>query len=268
MPNASAPARRKKTVTVKQLEANRRNAQKCTGPKTAEGKRRSSMNALKHGLTAATVVLPFENDLGYHQIRANLIRGYQPATPQELMLVDQIAVGYWRTIRSRRFETAMFDNQVRTRKAAHGLSSTPDPARDDEACVVVLCTAPEGTFQNYFRYDGTIERQYYRAMEALRRLQNDRVRNQDRMKRLVERDRELMKQVIAEADPDTFAEPSSEPPVHAQPHSAPAGAPASKPATASTTAPPNGFISSYEEPSDSSTPSAIISASWPNTQLE
>ena len=44
-----------------QLAANRRNAQKSTGPRTAEGKKRASLNALKHGMTAKTVVLPHES---------------------------------------------------------------------------------------------------------------------------------------------------------------------------------------------------------------
>jgi hypothetical protein len=48
---AAAPVRRKKTVTPKQPEANRRNAQKRTGPKTAEGKRRSFLNSLNYGFT-------------------------------------------------------------------------------------------------------------------------------------------------------------------------------------------------------------------------
>jgi hypothetical protein len=207
-----APAHRKKTVTPKQLEANRRNARKCTGPKTVEGKQRSAMNSLKHGLTAETIVLPFEDDISFHEIRAGLIQGYAPATPQELMLVDQIAAGYWRTIRARRFETAMLDNHVRSRKQLHGLNPQPDPAHDDEACAVVLGTEPEESFKNYFRYDASIERQYFRAVEALRKMQNDRIRNTERLQRLAEREREIHRQVIADAGPDTFAEPSPEPP--------------------------------------------------------
>ena len=89
-----------------QLAANRRNAQKSTGPRTNEGRKRASFNALKSGMTAKTVVLPHESVIDYDEIRIALIEDYAPATSQEMMLVDQVAVGYWRTIRARRFETA------------------------------------------------------------------------------------------------------------------------------------------------------------------
>ena len=48
--------------SLKQLEANRRNAQKSTGPRTVEGKDRSRYNAVKHGMTAKTPVLPGEDE--------------------------------------------------------------------------------------------------------------------------------------------------------------------------------------------------------------
>src|SRR5690606_33207758 len=119
----------------------------------------------------------------------------------EVMLGDQIAAGYWRTIRARRFETAMLDNQVRSRKRLHGLGPEPDAAHDDEACAVALCAEPESTFRNYFRYDASIERQYFRSVEALRRMQNDRIRNQERQQRLARQERAALQQVYSDAHP-------------------------------------------------------------------
>ena len=55
-------------ATLKQFEANRRNSQKSTGPKTPEGKSAVSMNALRHGLRARTVVLPGEDPTEFHQL--------------------------------------------------------------------------------------------------------------------------------------------------------------------------------------------------------
>ena len=131
-------------ATALQIAANRRNAKKSTGPRTAEGRKRASLSALRHGMTAKTVILPHESASNYNEIRDALIHDYAPATVQELMLVDQIAVGYWRTIRARRFETAMFDNQLRTKKRELAMDKKPDPARDDEGYAIVLqMTGPE-----------------------------------------------------------------------------------------------------------------------------
>jgi hypothetical protein len=83
-------------ASAAQIAANRANAQKSTGPRTVEGKKRASMNPLKHGLTAATLVLRFEDEFGYQETRGMLYTQYQPATPQECMLVDQLASAPWR----------------------------------------------------------------------------------------------------------------------------------------------------------------------------
>ena len=72
------------------------------------------MSALKHGLTAQTLVLPHEDALAFGQIRESLYNQYEPATEQECMLVDQLASAWWRTIRVRQIETDMPDLQIKT----------------------------------------------------------------------------------------------------------------------------------------------------------
>jgi hypothetical protein len=56
-------------ATQKQIEANRRNAQKSTGPKTEAGKATAKFNALKHGMTAEVAVLPHEDKHSYEELR-------------------------------------------------------------------------------------------------------------------------------------------------------------------------------------------------------
>ncbi len=83
-------------ATQKQIEANRRNAQRSTGPRTEEGKRRVSDNAIRHGLAASpSRFLPHEDPAEYHEMRGALIQDWQPVGAQELMLVDHIAQGWW-----------------------------------------------------------------------------------------------------------------------------------------------------------------------------
>ncbi len=133
-------------------------------------------------MTAKTVVLPHESAGDYDEIRTALIEDYAPATSQEMMLVDQIAAGYWRTIRARRFETAMFDNHLRTKKLAHGKDPAPNE-RDDEGCAVILQVTDPEQLKNYFRYDATISRDYYRAIATLEKMQAARRREEDRQER-------------------------------------------------------------------------------------
>ena len=63
-------------ATDKQIQANRRNARKSTGPKTEEGKARSRNNALRHGLTAELAVLPHEDPHQYEELRAGFIASH------------------------------------------------------------------------------------------------------------------------------------------------------------------------------------------------
>jgi len=59
-------------ATKKQIAANRRNAKKCTGPTTPEGKAATSMNNLRHGLRAGTIILPGEKQEDFDEIHAGL----------------------------------------------------------------------------------------------------------------------------------------------------------------------------------------------------
>ena len=65
-------------ATIHQIDANRRNALKSTGPKTPEGKAAVSMNSLRHGLRARKVVLPGENREEFNQLCDDLEREWQP----------------------------------------------------------------------------------------------------------------------------------------------------------------------------------------------
>ena len=164
-------------ATQKQLDANRRNAKKSTGPRTTEGKLRSRMNSLKHGLGAVHVSLPHEDPSEYHQARAQLIESWQPANTQELMLVDTIAAAWIRMQRAARFEAFLVDGQLRTIKHRHGKSEAPRPV-DDDFGVIVAMGDPENehAWSILARYDTRAASAWHRAIEQLRKLQNDRKR--------------------------------------------------------------------------------------------
>jgi hypothetical protein len=75
---------------------NRANSEHSTGPRTDAGKQRSSLNALSHGLTARTAVLPTEDPSAYQQHCRQLFDEYQPATATETQLVQELADTAWR----------------------------------------------------------------------------------------------------------------------------------------------------------------------------
>ena len=79
-----------------QAQANRRNAQRSTGPRSAEGKARAAANALKHGLTAARATLRCEDREAWARLRADLVARFQPEGEAEARLVDDLAFHYLR----------------------------------------------------------------------------------------------------------------------------------------------------------------------------
>src|SRR5437667_6564030 len=95
-------------ATLKQFEANRRNAQKSTGPKTPEGKAAVSMNPLRHGLRARTVVLPGENRDEFNQLCDDLQREWEPQSRTAQFYLEQMAVSQWKLTRMEVAEAGIF----------------------------------------------------------------------------------------------------------------------------------------------------------------
>src|SRR5262245_41529249 len=98
--------------SLKQIEANRLNALKSTGPRTEEGKRRSRCNALRHGLTAETVIVGLEDPEDYESFEATIIADYDPTTAVERELVLRLASVLWRLRRATGIETALFQSAM------------------------------------------------------------------------------------------------------------------------------------------------------------
>src|SRR5690349_19766695 len=95
-------------TTFKQWAANRENAQKSTGPQTDQGKRRSRRNALRHGLTAETVITGLEDSEDYEAFERAIIADYDARTAVERELVLRLASLLWRIRRATGIETDLF----------------------------------------------------------------------------------------------------------------------------------------------------------------
>src|SRR5215472_359258 len=126
-------------ITEKQLEANRRNALKSTGPKSGEGKEKSSMNALRHGLTAGQAVLPHENEDDYEKLREGLPHSYAPQDSAELAIVEELVNANWRLLRLHRVEKHYWEK----------LGGAYN--RGDEGISEALIQTPDRQMRNFFR---------------------------------------------------------------------------------------------------------------------
>ena len=98
--------------SIRQIEANRRNALKSTGPTTAEGKHRSRCNAVRHGLTAETVISALEDAEDYKAFEAAIIGDYDAQSAVERELVLRLASLLWRLRRATTMETGLFEIQA------------------------------------------------------------------------------------------------------------------------------------------------------------
>jgi hypothetical protein len=99
-------------TSFRQIEANRRNALRSTGPKTEDGKRRSRQNAVRHGLTSETVIAALEDIEDYQAFEAAVIADYDARTAVERELVLRLASLLWRIRRATAIETDLL--QIRT----------------------------------------------------------------------------------------------------------------------------------------------------------
>jgi len=97
-----------KAISRKQIEANRSNAQKSTGPRSSAGKARSGANAFKHGLTAERVLLPGETPEDFEAFRLDVHGYFAPEGLMEEQLAERAASLMWRLRRVPEFEAALF----------------------------------------------------------------------------------------------------------------------------------------------------------------
>ena len=99
-------------TSFRQWQANRRNAAKSTGPITQEGKERSRCNAVRHGLTAETVIGALEDAEDYKAFEAAIIADYDAQSAVERELVLRLASALWRLRRATAMETGLFEIQA------------------------------------------------------------------------------------------------------------------------------------------------------------
>jgi len=199
------------TTSVKQKEANRKNALKSTGPRTKEGKAVARYNAVKHGLTAASVLLPDEDQRILEEFADSLYNDTQPEGSLERLLAERIIFAAWKLQRLGRVEAGIYtwnyydEKTERARTEANRYVETLNGFEDlfktevtnqrayDEATAraqkaVKLRNSDETILGRAFvadcsscdalgklnRYETTISRSMYTSIRELKRLQKER----------------------------------------------------------------------------------------------
>src|SRR3974377_810928 len=100
-------------TSYRQIEANRRNALRSTGPRTDVGKQASRRNAVRHGLTAETVIGALEDAEDYKEFEAAITADYDAQSSVERELVLRLASILWRLRRATTMETGLFEIQAK-----------------------------------------------------------------------------------------------------------------------------------------------------------
>ena len=138
-------------ASQKQIEANRRNAEKSTGPRSVAGKAVSRMNALKSGLHAESEIIRGENAADLEALSAEYIERFHPTTPEQRFYVDILIRDDWKLRRLSKAEAEFWDYTMEG-----------------------VCRLEEAnqTFALLQRRINNLERSYKTALRELERLQS------------------------------------------------------------------------------------------------
>jgi hypothetical protein len=146
--------------------ANRANALLSTGPRTADGKQRSSLNALSHGLTSRAPVLATEDPAAYQHHCRQFFDEYKPVTPTETHLTQELADTAWRLNRIPLLEAALLDRAA-------------NPPSDQAAIDFDIVDAHRALATLGLHYQ-RLSRQFQKALDKLREIQSERRHEQER----------------------------------------------------------------------------------------
>jgi hypothetical protein len=155
-------------ATIHQIEANRLNAQKSTGPRSATGKATSSRNALKSGIDAESLVIHGETPADLTALTNEYLDRFQPATPEERVFVDILIRGDWQLRRLARVDAQIWDHEM---AGAYEL--------DEDSPLGHGFERGQRTFERLQRRINATERSYKSALHELQLLQSARCTQSD-----------------------------------------------------------------------------------------
>jgi hypothetical protein len=204
-------------TSYRQIEANRRNALKSTGPRTGAGKQASRCNAVRHGLTAETVIGALEDAEDYKAFEAAVSADYDAQSAVERELILRLASLLWRLRRTTTMESGLFEIQAGhlryyrqnrqaltdshevihtvfrradSASAVRNAVSVPDSGMKADApefarCFLRLANLPNFALDRLSRYEAALWRQASRVLFALHALERCKPQERRRSFRLI-----------------------------------------------------------------------------------
>jgi len=159
-------------ATQAQIDANRRNAQKSTGPRTPAGKARSSRNSLIHGLTAQKHFLSGEDSADLAGLLERFRAEWQPATQTQESLVERMAAAHWRLRHFVALEAGIFNLTLEMEPLPECFNQQ---GRTDPLAWAFHVNCVQGDeFSRLARYEAHLQRDFSRCLRELQKLKADR----------------------------------------------------------------------------------------------
>ena len=180
-------------ATQNQIEANRKNAKKSTGPKTEEGKAIVAQNAIKHGLCTSDTVIGTENINDFNLHADLIIEEIAPVGTMETIITQRIITLTWRLKRAERIQNHTIDtlnpdydpNRSTYWREHH--KTAVDPARPDLNLILGRIAIDDFSdnrvLDRLLMYERRIERSFHKTMTQLQRLQHQRNSKNDQDKK-------------------------------------------------------------------------------------
>jgi hypothetical protein len=141
--------------SISRILASRANGARSKGPVTAQGKRRSSQNAAKHGLLSRNIVMRDESPEGFTAVFKDHLARLQPADGMEHGMVEEMVADHWRLRRAWAIETRMLENEA-------AAQSAPDPL--DRIVQGFQALAEKPSLGLIHRYQTRLHLNYQRAL--------------------------------------------------------------------------------------------------------
>jgi hypothetical protein len=203
--------------TDKQRDANKRNAQKSTGPRTDEGKKRASTNAVRHGLFSKDFTLTEEEKTDHRRLLDSYLDHFRPEDPIALDLVEELAMAKMRQKRAWALEASLLRIELgRQQKALD--KDFPHVGADGRIALCVEWLADEGRALDCIRrYEAQLRRAWERCLDRLERRrppESDKSQNEPNSAEALPPQQLPSGRVRLSPPPDTPA-PAAEPLAHA-----------------------------------------------------